>query len=72
MKGFVKMIEAQQVLLEDARGQEQRLPLHLLPQGAQIGDYIYEIAETGAYQIDPDITRQRQEELGRLSGWDFS
>lgn len=67
VKGFITDISKDWIILETARKQSMRIPVSLLPAKAVIGDFIYEIPETGQYAIDQHITEQRQRQLRQFS-----
>ncbi len=67
VKGFINDISDQWVMLQTARNQIIRIPIALLPEKAVIGDFIYEIPESGKYAIDVQITEQRKRQLRQYS-----
>lgn len=67
VKGFINDISDQWVMLQTARNQTIRIPIALLPEKAVIGDFIYEIPESGKYAIDVQITEQRKRQLRQYS-----
>lgn len=71
IRGFIVDISADWVMLQTARGQIMQIPVTLLPERAVIGDFIYEIPETGKYAIDALITEQRKRQMRQFSDNQF-
>ncbi len=67
VKGFIVDLSDEWIILQTARRQTIRIPLAFLPENAIIGDFIYEIPETGKYEVDAQITEQRKRQLRQFS-----
>lgn len=60
---FVIEINSEWVELETARQRVIKVPAICIPSSACIGDFIYEITETGQFMIDTDITAERKRQI---------
>lgn len=67
LEGFIERFEKDQVLIAKADGSVDSIEIGRLPPSAREGDFIFQACETGAFQINYEITEARRREIRRLA-----